>query len=241
MIFFDARARVVVLTAACLLVAAIAQPPLAAPGDVQFVTKKFCVTGSSDGVAGWSFGFAFPGPPPVPAKADFNVDPLPMGAGPEALAQAFVDAVDGSAQFGVSARIDPDDPTCFLVTLLFESEAPLGPGAWDLAVGPQNVPPNCVVTAAGCTFNPTVFLLPPATLGYVCDYCDGCPETVTVCHIPPGHPENAHTIGVCVDAVPAHLAHGDFLGDCDSASPTPHTAFETNGLESGGMEVFGRR
>jgi hypothetical protein len=37
---------------------------------------------------------------------------------------------------------------------------------------------------------------------------------VDVCHIPPGNPANAHTINVSVNAVPAHLAHGDNLGAC---------------------------
>ncbi|MEZ4297305.1 MAG: hypothetical protein R3B70_20240 [Polyangiaceae bacterium] len=39
--------------------------------------------------------------------------------------------------------------------------------------------------------------------------------SVTVCHIPPGNPANAHTITVGSSAVPAHLAHGDTLGACD--------------------------
>ncbi|MFL6260771.1 MAG: hypothetical protein ACJ76Y_13745 [Thermoanaerobaculia bacterium] len=38
---------------------------------------------------------------------------------------------------------------------------------------------------------------------------------VDICHIPPGNPDNAHTINVSVNAIPAHLAHGDRLGDCD--------------------------
>lgn len=39
-------------------------------------------------------------------------------------------------------------------------------------------------------------------------------DKVTICHIPPGNPANAHTIRVGAPAVPAHLAHGDHLGAC---------------------------
>jgi hypothetical protein len=43
-------------------------------------------------------------------------------------------------------------------------------------------------------------------------------EKVLICHIPPGNPENAHIISVSVNAVPAHVAHGDpvppSLGPC---------------------------
>lgn len=45
-------------------------------------------------------------------------------------------------------------------------------------------------------------------------------QKVDVCHAPPGNPENAHTISVSKNAVPAHLAHGDILGAC------PQTASE---------------
>ena len=37
---------------------------------------------------------------------------------------------------------------------------------------------------------------------------------VTICHVPPGNPANEHTITVSENAVPAHLAHGDYLGEC---------------------------
>ena len=37
---------------------------------------------------------------------------------------------------------------------------------------------------------------------------------VTICHVPPGNPENARTITVSIHAVPAHLAHGDYCGPC---------------------------
>ena len=37
---------------------------------------------------------------------------------------------------------------------------------------------------------------------------------VSVCHVPPGNPENKHTITVASNAVQAHLAHGDSEGGC---------------------------
>jgi hypothetical protein len=47
-------------------------------------------------------------------------------------------------------------------------------------------------------------------------------QGVTLCHIPPGNPANAHTITVGAPAVKAHLRHGDTLGACDGSSePTP--------------------
>jgi hypothetical protein len=48
---------------------------------------------------------------------------------------------------------------------------------------------------------------------------------VVICHIPPGNPENAHTIIVDDDAVPAHLAHGDYLGRC--GGPVTSTTLTT--------------
>jgi hypothetical protein len=40
---------------------------------------------------------------------------------------------------------------------------------------------------------------------------------VLVCHIPPGNPANAHTICISENGVPAHLAHGCYLGECQAA------------------------
>jgi hypothetical protein len=45
-------------------------------------------------------------------------------------------------------------------------------------------------------------------------------DKVTICHFPPGNPENAHTIVVAAAAVPAHLQlHGDTLGECGGGTP----------------------
>ncbi len=41
---------------------------------------------------------------------------------------------------------------------------------------------------------------------------------VTICHIPPGNPANAHTITIALSAWPAHEAHGDQMGPCEGHS-----------------------
>jgi hypothetical protein len=41
------------------------------------------------------------------------------------------------------------------------------------------------------------------------------PEMVTICHIPPDNPEDAHPIKVSEKAIKAHLAHGDVTGECE--------------------------
>ncbi|MFD2541630.1 hypothetical protein ACFSSB_04800 [Lacinutrix gracilariae] len=40
-------------------------------------------------------------------------------------------------------------------------------------------------------------------------------QKVTICHIPPGNPSNLHKITVSVNALQAHLAHGDLIGACE--------------------------
>jgi len=36
-----------------------------------------------------------------------------------------------------------------------------------------------------------------------------------VCHVPPGKPENARTLGIAFNDAGNHLAHGDYLGTCE--------------------------
>ena len=38
---------------------------------------------------------------------------------------------------------------------------------------------------------------------------------VTICHIPPGNPDNARTIRIGCAALDHHLAHGDICGPCE--------------------------
>jgi hypothetical protein len=44
-------------------------------------------------------------------------------------------------------------------------------------------------------------------------------KKVTLCHIPPGNPNNAKTISVGAAASKAHLAHGDTIGTCEGEEP----------------------
>ena len=39
-------------------------------------------------------------------------------------------------------------------------------------------------------------------------------KKIDICHIPPGNPDAAHTIRISVNAMKAHLAHGDYLDEC---------------------------
>ncbi len=39
-------------------------------------------------------------------------------------------------------------------------------------------------------------------------------KKVAICHLPPGNVENEHTLCLPDEAIPAHLAHGDYLGVC---------------------------
>jgi hypothetical protein len=104
-------------------------------------------------------------------------------------------------------------------------------------------------------YSPTPTACPTETTTYTVTVTDenGCTDTdevtvevidvrcgkkmnkVLVCHVPPGNPGNAHTICVAPAAVPAHLAHGDYLGPCmeDKSGDyieieEEHAAFDVN-------------
>ena len=44
-------------------------------------------------------------------------------------------------------------------------------------------------------------------------------EKVVICHIPPGNTGSAHTIEISLSAIDSHLAHGDYLGQCNETEP----------------------
>jgi hypothetical protein len=49
---------------------------------------------------------------------------------------------------------------------------------------------------------------------------------VIVCQVPLGNPGNAHPICISVNAVPTHLAKGDYLDNCKSAARTTQQSVE---------------
>jgi hypothetical protein len=53
---------------------------------------------------------------------------------------------------------------------------------------------------------------------------NGGVEQVVICHVPPGNPDNEHTIEVGEPAVDAHVDnHGDSMGPCDADTTTTST------------------
>ena len=72
-------------------------------------------------------------------------------------------------------------------------------------------------------------------------------DKVTICHIPPGNPDNAHAITVGAPAVPAHVAqHGDVVcaagnSNCcpgDTTASAVCTNFETDANNCGGCGII---
>ncbi len=41
---------------------------------------------------------------------------------------------------------------------------------------------------------------------------------ITICHIPPGNPDNKRTLTISTSALQAHINHGDVMGSCDESS-----------------------
>ena len=143
-------------------------------------------------------------------------------------------AVDAEASdgFGISVSISGG---IAIVGAPGDNDAGTGSGSaylFNVATGQQLHKLTADDGAAGDEFGGSVGLsggiaivgAPGTGLGsgsaYVFEEGDLCADDdgdgmVTICHLPPGNPDNAHTIRVSVNAVPAHLAHGDHCGPCE--------------------------
>jgi len=57
--------------------------------------------------------------------------------------------------------------------------------------------------------------------------CGDSLDKVLICHVPPGNPDNTHTICISPNAVKAHLKnHNDYLGPCTDTSSTDSLNFQ---------------
>ena len=73
-----------------------------------------------------------------------------------------------------------------------------------------------VTDANGCVAEDTV------EVNYVDLFCDAKEKKILVCHVPEDNSDNDHEVCISVNAVEAHLAHGDRLGPCEN------TCLDTN-------------
>ena len=62
---------------------------------------------------------------------------------------------------------------------------------------------------------------------------------ITLCHYPPGNPDNGHTITVGLGAKDAHMGHGDTIGACPR--PGPDNVTEIHGGTGMGPVDFGNK
>lgn len=85
---------------------------------------------------------------------------------------------------------------------------------------------SCSVGLLGCVSSDDSMYL-TGTEEYAVQNADGewvceAPKKVLICHIPPGNPDNAHTICVSTHAVEPHQSHhGDLIGACDDGGEDP--------------------
>jgi hypothetical protein len=116
----------------------------------------FCISGNSTGV-GWSFTVTNWTPPAggaigVPGECGG----VPEGSGPEVLAEAFVECINTAGEGLITATLVPGQPGCFKISGDFSNVR--------LDVGPAGSPADCEVTTAGCSFNPTIYLVPASSI-----------------------------------------------------------------------------
>lgn len=131
------------------------------------------------------------GPDDIPGNEDDNLRLQP--------GSPCIDAADNAAVPADWLDLDGDGDTNELIPV-------------DLDGNPRFVDdPNTDDTGFG---DPPIVDMGPYELQDPCADDDG-DGRVTICHVPPGNQDNAHTITVSVNAVPAHLAHGDYCGPCE--------------------------
>jgi hypothetical protein len=61
-------------------------------------------------------------------------------------------------------------------------------------------------------------------------------QQITICHFPPGNPNNPQTIIVSANSWNAHQSHGDYQGVCEGEQNIPVCNVEENLVYNGGFE-----
>ena len=64
-------------------------------------------------------------------------------------------------------------------------------------------------------------------------------DEITICHIPPGNPANAHSITISDSAWPAHQGHGDTLGPCPGEASSSTSSSVPSSLSSSAVSSAG--
>lgn len=59
---------------------------------------------------------------------------------------------------------------------------------------------------------------------------------ITICHIPPGNPNNKRTLTISTSALQAHINHGDVMGSCDESSKGTSDK-DTTDKDTGGKDT----
>jgi hypothetical protein len=112
----------------------------------------FCISGSSDGVP-WSWAIVGS----ENACKELNVGPLPAGAGPTAFRDAFIASINNNPEcFNIFHAIPHPDPACFTILKGQALQFYVGPAGTD-----PSGPGGCLVTPAGCAFNPIIAEIAP--------------------------------------------------------------------------------
>jgi hypothetical protein len=69
----------------------------------------------------------------------------------------------------------------------------------------------------------------------------GNSQKITICHHPPGNPENTQTLEIPLSAWPAHQAHGDALGACPAQNNNDGGSNESEGGGNGNAGEEGNK
>ncbi len=122
-------------------------------GGVSFILEsgpRYCINGSSTGANyAWSFSGSL-------TRDEIDVTPAATGSASDLVAQNLMDAINTpTTNTEVGAIQDPNLNNCFQLTLANNATITTLPA---LHVGPA-AGVNCLVTAFGCSYNPTITLV----------------------------------------------------------------------------------